>query len=375
MLIMKIKIAHLTSAHPRYDTRIFIKMCSSLATNRNYEVSLIVADNKGDEIKNDVNIFDVGKKNGRLNRILKTTKNVYKKALELNSNIYHIHDPELIPIGLKLKKLGKKVIFDVHENVALQILDKVYIPKMLRKLISKIYRMYEVKALKNFDMLVLAEYSYESYYKELNNKVEIILNMPDLQSLEQFVSKERDKNEIFYIGGISNDRGFNVTIEALKLLKSRFIDFFMHFIGPYSKDLIDSINFDKIENNIKLYGRMPLYEGLEYSKKAKVGLSILKPIGNYTSSYSTKVFEYMALELPVITSNFKLYKDVVEKHNCGICVDPMNPKEIADAIEYIMTHPAEAKVMGENGKKAVLEKYNWNIEKVKLFKVYEELIK
>ncbi|MDD5360372.1 MAG: glycosyltransferase family 4 protein [Sulfurovaceae bacterium] len=372
---MKTKITHLTSAHPRYDTRIFIKMCSSLAANKNYEVSLVVADDKGDEVKNDVKIFDVCKKNGRLNRILKTTKNVYKKALELNSDIYHIHDPELIFIGLKLKKLGKKVIFDVHENVSLQILDKVYIHKMLRKLISKIYRMYEVKSLKNFDVLVLAEYSYESYYKELNNKIEIILNMPDLQPLEQFVSKERNKNEIFYIGGISNDRGFKVTVEALKLLKSRSTDFFMHFIGPYSKDLIDSINFDKIENNIKLYGRMPLYEGLEYSKKAKVGLSILKPIGNYKSSYSTKVFEYMALELPVVTSNFKLYKDVVEKYNCGICVDPLNPKEIADAIEYIMTHPIEAKIMGENGKKAVIEKYNWKLEEAKLFKVYEELIK
>ena len=370
---MKTKITHLTSAHPRYDTRIFIKMCSSLAKKQNYKVSLIVADDKGDEVKNGVNIFDVGKQNGRLNRILKTTKDVYKKALEMKSDIYHIHDPELISIGLKLKKIGKKVIFDVHENVALQILDKGYIPKILRKLISRMYRMYEVKLLKRFDMLVLAEYSYETYYKELNNKIEIILNMPDLQPLGQFISKERDKNEIFYIGGISNDRGFNVTIEALKLLKSRSIDFFMHYIGPYSRDLVDSINLDKIENNIKLYGRMSLYEGLEYSKNAKVGLSILKPIGNYTSSYSTKVFEYMALKLPVVTSNFKLYKDVVEKYNCGLCVDPMNPKAIADAIEYIMTHPVEAKIMGENGKKAVTEKYNWGIEEKKLFSIYERL--
>lgn len=371
---MKIKITHLTSAHPRFDTRIFIKMCSSLAKIENYEVNLIVADNKGDEVKNDVNIFDVGKKAGRINRILTTTQKVYQKALELDSDIYHFHDPELIPVGLKLKKMGKKVIFDVHENIALQILDKEYIPKILRKLISKIYRRYEVKSLKKFDALVLAEHSYKNYYKELNNKIEIILNMPDVKPLEQFASEERDKNEIFYIGGISNDRGFKVTIEALKLLKNKSIDFFMHYIGPYSIDLIGSINLDKIENNIKLYGRMSLYEGLEYSRNAKVGLSILKPIGNYTSSYSTKVFEYMALGLPVITSNFQLYKDVVEKYKCGICVDPLNPKDIAEAIEYIMTHPLEAKKMGENGKKAVIQKYNWSIEEEKLFSVYKGLL-
>ena len=140
---MKIKITHLTSVHPRYDTRIFIKECCSLAKIKGYEVNLIVADGLGDEKNNSVQIVDVGKLQGRINRIFKTTRNIFIKAIELDSDIYHLHDPELIPVGLKLKKLGKKVIFDIHENVAEQIKDKEYLNFYVRNFFSFIYAKYE----------------------------------------------------------------------------------------------------------------------------------------------------------------------------------------------------------------------------------------
>jgi len=368
------RITHLTSVHPRYDTRIFLKECSSLAKNQNYNISLIVADGLLDEVKNNVSIFDIGASRGRLDRIKNITKQIYIKAKELDSDIYHFHDPELISVGLKLKKLNKKVIFDIHENIALQILDKEYIPKFLRRIISNIYRHYEIKNLKQFSALVLAECSYIDYYKELNKNIEVILNMPDVEPLEKFSSYKRNKNEIFYIGGISNARGFDVTIKSLKILKDKIPDIYMHYIGPYSKDLVKSVNLQDIKKNIKFYGRMPLLEGLEYSRNSKVGISILKPIGNYTKSYSTKVFEYMALGLPIVTSHFKLYKAIVEKYHCGICIDPLNPQEIADAIEFIMKNPIRAQQMGQNGIKVVKEKFNWSIEEKKLFEIYEKTI-
>lgn len=370
----KIKITHLTSVHPRYDTRIFIKECCSLGKVEGNDVNLIVADGLGNEEKSNVHIVDVGKLEGRFNRILKTTKKVLDKAIELDSDIYHLHDPELIPAGLKLKKLGKKVVFDIHENIAMQIKDKKYLNYFLRNIFSYIYAKYEKKALKKFDMLVLAENSYMEYYSKLSSNIAIILNMPDIEHLKKFQVDNREKNGLFYIGGISNDRGLGVTVEAIKIVKENTPDIYMHYIGNTYDNILDSIDMKSIRNNINFYGPMPLYEGLEISKEAKVGLSILKPISNYTTSYSTKVFEYMALGLPVVTSNFELYKNIVEKYHCGLCVNPLDSKEIAEAITYIINHPKVAKQMGENGKKVVQEQYNWYIEEKKLFELYKRLI-
>lgn len=370
----KIKITHLTSVHSRYDTRIFIKECMSLAKMDAYDVSLIVADNLGNEDKNGVNIVDVGKLQGRINRIFRTSKKVLSKAIELDSDIYHFHDPELIPIGIKLRELGKKVIFDIHENVGLQIKDKEYLPNSIRNVISCIYRKYEKSMLKKFDYLVLAEDSYLTYYESLNQNIEVVLNMPDIESLQDFASQKRNKNELFYIGDISNNRGLDVTVDAIKIVKDKIPDIYFHCVGPYRQELLDSIDMKGLEKNIKFYGRIPLPEGLRYSENAKIGLSILKPIGNYTRSYSTKIFEYMAIGLPVITSNFELYKNIVEKYECGICVNPLDPQEIANAIMYIIDNPSQSNIMGENGQKAVLQRYNWSIEERKLFKVYEGLI-
>ena len=128
------KICHLTSAHPRFDTRIFVKQCCSLA--QLYDTYLVVADGDGNEVRDKVNIVDVGKFNGRKNRILYAPKVVFEKALALDADIYHLHDPELIPIGLKLKKLGKKVIFDAHEDLPNQIQSKHYLNPIMKKIVS-----------------------------------------------------------------------------------------------------------------------------------------------------------------------------------------------------------------------------------------------
>lgn len=370
-----VKIVHLTSAHPRYDTRIFVKECISLSKIENYEVYLIVADGLGNEIKEGVHFYDVGKSNGRLDRIFKTTKKIFSMAIELNANIYHLHDPELLPIGLKLKKRGEQVIFDIHENISKQIKSKDYINPFIRWSLSFIYAQYEKKVLKRMDRLILAEDSYTEYYSKISNKITVILNMPDVNMLKEFQVENRDKNGLFYIGGISNLRGLDVTIEAIKLLKDKIPDIYMHYVGNTYDNILDTIDIEVIENHIKFYGAMPLLEGLKLSKNAKIGLSILKPIENYTTSYSTKIFEYMALELPVITSNFELYKNVVEKYNCGLCVDPLNVNEIADGIKYIIENPKIAKEMGKNGKKIVFEKFNWKNEERKLHNLYKEVSK
>ena len=366
----KIQVVQMTSAHPRYDTRIFHKECKSLA--KKYSVLLIVADGRGNGVEEGIEICDVGKATSRLERIWKITRAVYRKALEVDADVYHFHDPELMWAGCKLALRGKRVIFDIHENVARQIDSKPYIPKYIRGILSRGYRVYEKVMLRCFDCLVLAENSYQKYYPV--QKVQTVLNMPDPQPLEPFCTFKREINALFYIGRISHERGFDTTVKALKLLENQFPQVHLHNFGLYDKSILEGFDRAFIQKHITFYGYVSLFDALAYAKDVRVGLSVLKPIGNYVESYSTKVFEYMAIGLPVITSNFPLYKDVVEKHACGICIDPTDPQALADAIAYLFTHPDEAEKMGKNGRKAVEQYYNWQHEEKKLFGVYEEVL-
>jgi len=365
------KITHLTSAHPRFDTRIFIKMCSSLASIQNYEVSLIVADSKGDEVKNGVNIFDVGKSRGRLSRILKTTQKVYQKAVFLNSDIYHLHDPELIPIGLKLKKMGKKVIFDAHEDVALQILSKSYMNVILRNILSKSFLIFEKFAFKKFDFLITATPHIRDKFLKINTNCMDINNYPKLEEFNFDINISKKEDAVCYIGSIAAVRGIKEIVHAME---------FTHGIKLL---LAGDFRERDVESEVKGYDGWSKVEELGFLDRAgvadvmgrsKAGLVTLHPIINYQDALPVKMFEYMAASLPVIASNIELWKSIIDDAKCGICIDPLNPKAIAEAIEYIISNPIKANSMGENGKKAVIEKYNWSLEEAKLFGVYEEIL-
>lgn len=364
------KVCHLTSVHPRYEIRIFIKECQSLS-KAGYDVSLIVADNKGDEIINNIKIIDVGKSKGRLRRMTQTIWRVYKKALKLDADIYQFHDPELLFIGLLLKHKGKKVVYDIHEDVPRAIFDKLWINKYLVILISKIFERIENFISKRLTYNVTATPYLRDRFLKINKNTIDINNYPIISEFNNNDSWQEKKNEICLTGSISEVRGIIQLINVLEICDTR-----LHLAGEFSEPFLEEkVRLKKGWEKVIYYGFIGRDKVKQIFNESKIGMAIILPDRNLINGQPIKIFEYMSAGIPVICSDFPLWKRIVENNNCGICVNPLDIQEIAKAINYLLNNEEEAKQMGLNGKRAIIDKYNWNKEEERLLKLYSELKK
>jgi glycosyltransferase involved in cell wall biosynthesis len=367
---MTLNIAHLSSAHPRDDSRVFLKECLSLAA-AGHNVSLIVADGFGDETRDGVTILDAGRSSVRLRRIFGASQRVFEKAVELNADIYHLHDPELLPAGLRLKRLGKTVIYDAHEDVAKQLLAKPYLgPKRLR-LLSHVFAKFERFAVRRLDAVIAATPTIGDKFIQLNERTVVVNNYPLLDELYLDGSWDHKENTVCYVGGITETRGIREIIVAMSKVKSssrlklagRFSDsrFETEVESLPGWDRTDALGFlDR--NRLKALLRQSV-----------AGLVTLHAMPNYVDSQPIKMFEYMSAGIPVIASDFPLWRQIIEDAQCGYCVDPSDTSAIAALIDELLADRNEARRLGENGRRAVVDRYNWPSEEAKLLEMYSAL--
>lgn len=362
------KVCHITSAHPQRDIRILIKECVSLT--KEYDVHLVVL-NGTDEVFEGVKISSAHTTlKGRLDRFTKGVKAVYQKALEVDADLYHLHDPELLQIASKLKRKGKKVIFDAHENLPMQIKGKYWINKYLRNTVSNLMALYERRVVRKIDAVITATPSITAHFVPSAKKVETINNFPLMNELASSTIWEEKLNEATYMGGITEIRGCTEMIEAFDGLDN----IRLNLAGSYSPEnyraSLMNLKGWKAVNEFGLVGRKEVAELLN---RSKVGLVLFKPVPNHVDAQPNKMFEYMSAGIPMITCNFPLWREIVEGNNCGICVEPENPEAIHNALVEIFADDEQARIMGENGRKAVVEKYNWEAEEKKLLAFYKSL--
>jgi glycosyltransferase involved in cell wall biosynthesis len=361
------KIVHLTSAHPRNDTRIFSKQCRTLAA-QGYEVTLVVADDLGDEYRDGVTIVDVGRLPGRLKRILSTTRRIGDKAIALDADIYQFHDPELLPVGLRLKRLGKKVIFDSHEDVSRQLLGKPYLGPLLGRIVSSTYSIVERYACSRFDGIITATPFIRDNFLKINPVTVDVNNFPMVGELDSGASWDNKQDEVCYVGGIGSIRGIRELVQAGQFLSSAAR---LNLVGTFSESEVEAeVKESPGWRRVNAYGLLDRQGVREVMQRSLAGVVTFLPLPNHLDALPTKMFEYMSSGIPVIASNFPLWREIIEGNHCGICVDPLDPKAIAAAIDYLVTHPQAAKAMGENGHRAVLEKYNWTVQANKLTDFY-----
>ncbi len=348
-------------------------MCSTLATN--YEVHLIAV-HPQKEVKNGVTIHPFKRYHNRKFRILFGWLLMFFKAIKVNAKVYHMHDPELIPCGILLQLFGKKVILDIHENIAEDLFDKPWIKN--QTLVYNIFTFFESIACKRFT-IVLAETSYEKRYLSKAKKCYTILNYCDTDFFKPF-EKTNYKHELhlYYIGIILENRGILQIAQAVKLLQDEGYNPHFHCVGELYSDLNYKLKqlpyFENIKDHLHFYGRLPLEEGYKMASSMDIGLCIIWPMKNSVESYPTKLFEYMSIGLPIITSNFPLYEKTVEGNGCGICVDPMKAEELKNAVVTIHTDVEKSELMGKSGKLAVKMHFDWKSQIPVLTRVYEDIL-
>lgn len=359
-------VTHMTSAHTRNDPRIFLKECRSLA--KKYTVNLIVADGKGDEKRSNVNIIDAGSSKNRAIRIFVKPFSILRKAIKSKSRVFHFHDPELILIGLILKGLGKKVIYDAHENLAATVSYKEYLPVYLRPIIAQSVRLVEKISTLFFDGVVTVNKSISNLFQD--KKTYIVPNYVIDGEFSSTLKIEKENHNTFcYVGGLSYDRGIYHLVEAIKDLDVNLI-----LAGPFSSD-------DFREKVMSLPGWKKVdYRGVvsrqEISRiyeSVVVGMLTLLPHPNYIDSSPTKLYEYLSAGLPVISSNFDTFRQVIEATNCGLLVDPQSVDSIKEALMKIVHNPALVRGMAASAKIAS-KKYTWKECETTLFACYEQII-
>jgi glycosyltransferase involved in cell wall biosynthesis len=363
------KICHLSSVHSPEDIRILIKECQSLK-NAGHEVIYIVPNATITE-KYGVKIESVtSNAKNEIQRITKTTREVYKMALLQNADVYHFHDPELIPVGLTLRFKGKKVIYDVHEDVPRQILSKSWIKKPLRKLISWSFEWLENFAARRFNGVVTATPYINERFKNLGCNAVNVNNYPIYSELYlPEVDWDQKEKAVCYIGGLNQIRGANEMIEAMGKTNVK-----MFIGGNFSpKSLKEVLTQSEGWKNIVHLGFVDRKKVADTLSKSLAGIVLFHPLPNHINAQPNKMFEYMSAGIPVISSNFNLWKQIIEGNNCGLCVDPLKPDEIAKAIQWMADNPDKAREMGSNGRDAIENKYNWEKESEKLITLYQTL--
>lgn len=367
---MSIKVCHVTSLHPAKDGRIFERECKSLA--KKYEVFL-VAPNTETRDEDGVHIIGVSLPpiNQRRQRWMKLSS-ILPTLYDINADVYHFHDPELIRLGLKLKRRGKKIVFDSHEDVPNQILTKTYIP--CRKLVARVYSGYEKLILKQYSALVSVTDGIVERLKKINSNTFLITNFPKLEERDN--SMRPWDRVVCFAGLLTPNWMLDKIVSVLPQANAT-----MYMAGIFSSD--DYLNeMKKLPgwNNVTFLGTIPHQQVLELYGKCSIGLAIgnlENPNGGYkTGSLGcTKIPEYLSSGLPVLVSNDETWAPIINENHCGIVIDdPKDEKQIADAISYLLDHPNEAKAMGERGKNAVKNSFNWESQEKTLYSMYSMLL-
>jgi glycosyltransferase involved in cell wall biosynthesis len=363
------KIVMMANAgHRPFDTRIFLKEARSLA-QAGFDVNLVIPTDK-DEERDGVKIVSVPRHPKGWKKLVVSPWLVYKRAMKFSRDaVYHLHDSELLWVGVLMKLRGRKLIYDAHEDTPLQITYQHWIPKLLRKPYGWFYYLLEKLCGRWFDAIIVAEPVITKYFPP--SKTTLIRNFPIAARFpEPAHSYTSRSNKIIYAGLLSRPRGTVEMAEASKIAKEHSV-FNMIFAGDFSPASLRDEIVGKYP--VEYIPWMDFNALVDLMMDSRAGLIVPQSIERYNTNYPIKTFEYMIAAMPVIASKHGESARFVLEADAGIVVEPKNPTEIADAIRWILDHPEEASEMGKRGRQLILSKYTWEEESKTLINLYQKI--
>jgi hypothetical protein len=360
--------------HPVRDVRVFQKECLSLVA-AGYSVTL-VAPHDRDEMIEGVRVCGVGVAGGRLARMTASVLRVLRRAREVDADIYQFHDSELLPAGRLLAALGRHVIYDVHEDVPRDLLTRHYLPPSIRRAVAWAVERVENSSARRFSAIVAATPAIGDRFRPLNPRTAVINNYPILAELAPPADRCWSSREpaVAYIGAIAEERGIVEMVQAMAVLPPG-LEATLHLAGSFSPPG-DRALVERLAGwaRVRELGQLSRPDVAALLGRVRAGLALFRPAPNHVSAQPNKLFEYMAAGIPLVASDFPLWRDLVDGAGCGLLVDPFDPTAVARAIEYLFTHSAEAEAMGRRGREAVQARYHWESQAAALLRLYDEIL-
>lgn len=354
-----VKVAHLTTTLDRYNQRLLWREAVSLQEH-GYDVTLVVNDEQGDEtVKNGVHIVSTGVvPQGRWQRMTESVQRIYNLGLAQDADIYHLHETELLTVALKLKKCGKKVIFDSHEFYSENIKGREWIPSAIRRPIAFLYKQYETYVCKRIDgVITVACWKGKDWFEGRSRHSVQVGNYPRLNEYDHISIPEFSLRQgICYTGGLSFERGITHLVKAGEIAGVK-VKLAGKFPSPlYEREILN--HGDNVQYLGFITSRKDLFE--LYANCA-IGAALLLDVGQYArlENLPTKVYEYMAAAMPVLISDFPYNRRLIEEYHFGLVANPNDVEDIATKITWLLGHPKEAEEMGKNGKRLLEEQFTW----------------
>ena len=373
------RVLHIAHGHVKDDIRIVQKECMSLYRN-GYEVYYATLDKEdGRRAPEGIHFVPIHEENKSflVNYVInQNLLNEYCVVIErIKPEIVHIHEYGISFLVDIIKKSYPqiKVIYDVHEdNMFFNYeRDMEKYGKAAAYVVAHLRGYKEHIACKKADVVVSATPHLKKLLCKYTRNISVIRNYPIVRSNSVKGNAGKD-NICCYVGGVTKERGITDLIKISSQIEGK-----LYIAGPVRDNYLRQLEnryFDTFNAKWFYEGFLNRNEVHELYSKSSVGVCLLKPTENYYHSLPIKLFEYMEAGLPVVVSDFPVWREIVEGAQCGYCVDEENLDEIREKINYLFNHPEEAQAMGENGRRAVLEKYNWGVEEKKLLQIYRELL-